>query len=77
MSYYIDLHLITLVAFVPDPKYKLEGLPAYLDAYYKFLGFNRNQDSQLQSISELNTHLYTLETDFIIDINTIVNDVRS
>lgn len=50
MSYYIDLHLITLVAFVPDPKYKLEGLPAYLDAYYKFLGFNRNQDSQLQSI---------------------------
>ena len=57
-----------MVAFVLDPRKKLESLSTYLNAYYKFLGFNGDQDSQLQPISELDTHWYTPETDFSIDI---------
>ncbi|KAH7663547.1 Tam3-transposase (Ac family) protein [Dioscorea alata] len=81
LLYYKDIPPIALVAFVLDPRQKLEGLQAYLEAYYKFLGFNGGQDSQPFAMSlpmsEVDTQDDEADPDGLVDVNEIVADTRN
>ncbi|KAH7667795.1 Tam3-transposase (Ac family) protein [Dioscorea alata] len=81
LLYYKNIPPISLVAFVLDPRQKLEGLQDYLEAYYKFLGFNGGQDSQPFTtslpMSDMDTQDSEPESDSIMDVNEIVANVKS